>query len=90
MRRAPTLLVFLYLTTFSGKLRKTDVYCDFETNNISDIIRNHIERKEKARREKQNDKAKVLKGENYTLHVDVQAVKICPLINVNAMFYKMK
>lgn len=79
------------LSLYSPKKDRCDVCCAFETNNISAAdYKNHLDRKERARREKEDDKARALRGEIYTLTIDVQAVKICPVLNASAMYYKMK
>lgn len=85
------MLTQMNISLYKPKKDKCDVCCSFETNNINEMdYKNHLERKDRARKEKEDDKAKALRGETYTLVVDVQAVKICPVINASAIYYKMK
>lgn len=50
----------------------------------------HISLKNRAREEKAMDKELAKSGKCLTLTIDVQAVKLCPYIPANALYYKTK
>lgn len=79
------------LSLYKPKKDRCDICCAFEMKNVTEAdYANHTQRKERARQEKEEDKKKAIQGDNYTLTIDVQAVKICPVVNASAIYYKMK
>lgn len=63
----------------------------FENKNIDDAAYNeHIIQKDRARKEKEEDKRKALEGLCTVLAMDVEAVKVSPSLNASAIYYKTK
>lgn len=46
--------------------------------------------KDRARQEKTNDKVKAAEGTLFVISQDVQAVKVCPILNASALYFKTK
>lgn len=68
-----------------------DTCISYGTKNLSEEEYNiHILRKNEARSEKEKDKSKGEKGECVVLTQDLQAVKVCPILNASALYYKTK
>lgn len=75
------------LSLFRPKKDECDICAAFKHNNIEeDVYQNHINKKKKARIEKQKDKDSQIK----TFTVDLQAVLLAPKNNVSSMYYKTK
>lgn len=81
----------LNLALYQPRKDRCDVCCGFETKNISEVeYQKHLEKKERARQEKAKDKDLAKQGKVYTFCMDLQAVKICPVINASKIYYKTK
>lgn len=75
----------------SPKKDKCDICCSHETGKLNDNLwKAHIEKKEIARAEKQRDKLEAFKGNIHCVCVDMQAVKLCPMLNASSLYYKTK
>lgn len=81
----------LNLALYQPKKDRCDICCGFETKNISEIeYQKHLEKKERARQEKDKDKELAQQEKVYTFCMDLQAVKICPVVNASKIYYKTK
>jgi hypothetical protein len=85
----------LNLALYSPKKDKCDVCCAYEVNQIDkQTYDSHIEKKNRAREEKANDKegqkTKDGKEKYHVFTMDVQAVKISPCLYASALYYKTK
>lgn len=81
----------LNLALYQPKKDRCDVCCGFETKNISEVeYQRHLKKKERARQEKAQDKELAKQGKVYTFCMDLQAVKICPVVNASKIYYKTK
>lgn len=79
------------LALYQPRKDRCDTCCGYETKNISEEeYQEHLRKKERARQEKNKDKELAKQGKVYTLCMDMQAVKICPMINASAIYYKTK
>lgn len=79
------------LSIFVPKKDQCDTCYAFRAGNISEQeYNNHIKEKDSARREKDMDKEKALKGEIHCLSADVESVKLTPMTKASAMYYKTK
>lgn len=68
-----------------------DTCLGFEMNTITEeVYKEHIVRKNKARAEKMKDKESGQKGLATVLTQDLQSVKVCPMLNASALYYKTK
>ncbi|CAG5047105.1 unnamed protein product [Parnassius apollo] len=73
------------------KKDQCDTCCAFKAGNIGeDIYHNHTNRKEAAREEKKKDKDRALAGEAHVFTHDLQSVKLCPMLQASALYYKTK
>ncbi|XP_050507268.1 uncharacterized protein LOC126884950 [Diabrotica virgifera virgifera] len=73
------------------KKDRCDTCCSYETNNLDEnVYKKHINNKEKARQEKENDKQAGHVKQCIVLTQDLQAVKVCPMLNASALYYKTK
>lgn len=76
---------------YQPKKDQCDTCCAHAAGNISDEIwRIHIQNKDDARDAKAADKKDAVDGKCHVLVMDVQAVKIAPLLNASACYYKSK
>lgn len=79
------------LSIFNPRKDECDTCHSYKINQISEEeYRSHILSKDRARDEKIKDKENALKKLNYTFTMDTQAVKLCPVLNVSAAYYKTK
>lgn len=68
-----------------------DICLSYQAGNTDeDIYTDHILNKDKARAEKQKDKDDGEQGKCIVLTQDLQAVKVCPMLNASALYYKTK
>lgn len=73
------------------KKDRCDICCMFEVKNLDDVAYNvHIEKKQEARSEKENDKKNAQEKNFLVFTQDLQAVKVCPSLNASALYYKTK
>ncbi|XP_031327727.1 uncharacterized protein LOC116158984 [Photinus pyralis] len=79
------------LALYSPKKDQCNVCFSFKYGNVTENeYRHHILRKDAARMEKQKDKEKAEKDEIITLTMDLQAVKLCPYLPANKIYFKTK
>ncbi|CAG9788155.1 unnamed protein product [Diatraea saccharalis] len=79
------------ISLFNVKKDKCNLCACYEAGNLQEESwKEHIEKKEKARKEKQEDIEKANRGEIILIEVDFQAVKLAPLTHANAFYYKTK
>lgn len=79
------------LSLFQPKKDQCDTCCAFKAGNLSeDDYHNHITRKDAAREEKKKDKDLALAGEVHVFTHDLQSVKLCPMLQASALYYKTK
>lgn len=74
------------------KKDQCDICIGYKTKNVSeeDYIK-HIKRKEEARNEKENDKTEATENSELAIFtMDVQAVKLAPVLRASAIYYKTK
>lgn len=75
------------LSLFQPKKDACDLCEKYKTKNVSEEeYRLHIQKKESARREKENDK----NSEKEVFTMDLQAVQLCPKSNVSSLYFKTK
>ena len=80
----------LNLAFYIPKKDQCDVCCAFKTKNITEeeyLL--HQSKKEKARNEKEKDKA-AASDQQVVLTMDMQAVLLAPKLNASAVYYKTK
>ncbi|OXA41441.1 hypothetical protein Fcan01_23603 [Folsomia candida] len=76
---------------YQPKKDQCDTCCAHEVGNLSDEIwKIHLQNKDDARDAKAADKRDAQNGNCHALVMDVQAVKIAPLLNASACYYKTK
>lgn len=81
----------LNLTFQQPKKDRCDKCIMYEVGNLSEQeYKNHTDKKNRARLEKEQDKTKAIEGTSIVLTMDVQAVKVCPSLNASALYYKTK
>ncbi len=79
------------LGLFSPKKDQCDVCCSFKVGQCTEAIyKTHIAKKIAAREEKIIDKCLALKGKCHVLTMDLQSVKLSPMLNASALYYKTK
>lgn len=79
------------ISIFHPKKDACDICIKYNIGNLKEEeYRKHIDRKELARCEKNEDKKRAEKGECIVLTADVQAVKLAPFFNASALYYKTK
>jgi hypothetical protein len=69
-----------------------DICIGYKTKNVieEDYIK-HIKKKEEARNEKENDKKEATENSELGIFtMDVQAVKLAPVLRASAIYYKTK
>lgn len=81
----------LNLSIYTLKKDKCNVCTSYEKGNLaeSDYMQ-HIHRKDRAREEKQKDKNEAILGNCVLISMDLQAVKLSPYLQANALYYKTK
>lgn len=81
----------LNLALYQPRKDRCDTCCGYDTKNIDkEEYEIHLAKKERARQEKTQDKELAKQGQVYTFCMDMQAVKICPVVNASAIYYKTK
>lgn len=79
------------LSIFLPKKDQCDTCIGHEAGHISEETYNiHLSNKEKARQEKAKNKQSSILGENHCLVMDVQSVKLSPVLAASAIYYKTK
>ncbi|KAK6166780.1 hypothetical protein SNE40_023402 [Patella caerulea] len=79
------------VSIFHPKKDQCDVCCSFETGNLQEeVYRNHIQKKNEARNDKETDKVNALEGRCRVVTVDLQAVLLAPSLLASSMYYKTK
>lgn len=81
----------LNLSFQQPKKDRCDECIMYEVGNITQQqYDSHINKKNKAREEKERDKQQAIDGTAIVLTMDLQAVKVCPSLNASAVYYKTK
>ncbi|CAH1108134.1 unnamed protein product [Psylliodes chrysocephalus] len=79
---------------YKPKKDQCDVCIGYKTKNVSQRnYETHIKRKDEARKEKEGDKKIAMKMENRVIAVltmDLQSVKLAPVLQASAIYYKTK
>lgn len=79
------------LSLFRPKKDQCDVCCSHKTGNIPDPqYAQHVLSKDRARQEKNSDKAEALSGNCHVFTQDVESVKLVPYLQASAIYYKTK
>ncbi|XP_050518028.1 uncharacterized protein LOC126892515 [Diabrotica virgifera virgifera] len=79
------------LSIYTLKKDMCDICVSYKEGNISDEkYKDHIQRKSRARAEKEHDKEKAQAGEFNLLTMDLEAVKVCPYLTASALYFKTK
>lgn len=79
------------ISIFHPKKDACDTCVKHEIGNLTEAeYKLHIERKEMARQEKNEDKKKAQEGKCSVITADLQAVKLSPFFNASALYYKTK
>ncbi|KAK5643905.1 hypothetical protein RI129_007750 [Pyrocoelia pectoralis] len=79
------------LALYTPKKDQCNLCFSFKYGNITEEEHKvHIERKENARQSKVDDKILAEKGEIILLTIDLQAVKLCPYLPANKIYFKTK
>lgn len=82
----------LNLALYRPRKDQCDLCCSHEVGQVTDAeYQLHIERKDRARAEKEKDKQNAITDKNcYIFTMDLQAVKQCPVIPASALYFKTK
>lgn len=76
---------------FMPRKDRCDTCCSFEAGNLSkEDYDCHIKKKDNAQQEKIKDKEIGIFGEAHVITMDLQSVKVAPLLNASALYYKTK
>lgn len=68
-----------------------DTCSSYNTGNLNETdYQTHINLKNRARKEKEDDKKKAAAGEFILLTMDLEAVKVCPFLTASALYFKTK
>lgn len=79
------------LALFVPKKDQCNICVSYSAGNVDAKEYNtHLELKDKARIEKNEDKAKAEAGKQHAFVMDVQAVKLCPVNNANKFYFKTR
>lgn len=79
------------LSIYQPRKDQCDLCCQYRVKQLSeDEYQIHIKKKIEAQEEKKRDKEDAIKGINFTFTMDVQAVKLCPVIEASSMYYKTR
>ncbi|XP_039296260.1 uncharacterized protein LOC120354091 [Nilaparvata lugens] len=79
------------LSLFQPRKDRCDTCCGYEVRNITEEEwMKHVAKKDRARKEKEDDKERAIKEECYVLTMDLEAVKLSPLTKAEAFYYKTK
>lgn len=85
-------LVFeeMNLALYSPKKDQCDICCAHKVGNISDEDwKQHCIKKDRARQEKTDDKTEST-SKHYVLTMDLESIKLSPMLKASAIYYKMK
>jgi len=79
------------LALFQPKNDQCDICCGFNAGNVSEgDWQEHTLRKDRARSEKSSDKVLASNEEFYVLTMDLESVKLAPMLKASALYYKTK
>lgn len=79
------------IALYQPKKDQCDLCCAHDVGNITDEVwKIHLQNKDDARDAKAIDKKNATEGKCHLLVMDVQAVKVAPLLNASACYYKSK
>lgn len=79
------------ISLFRPRKDQCDTCFKYKNGNLEEEEYNiHIQRKDLARKEKEEDKKMAIAGECHVITVDVQAVKLSPHIPASSLYYKQK
>ena len=79
------------ISLYAPKKDQCDICSQFKMKNIEeDEWQRHIDKKNRARAEKEKDKKEAEEGKCKVFTVDLQALKVCPFTNASALYYKTK
>lgn len=79
------------LALFKPRKDQCDLCSSYKVKQIpEEVYTKHIKAKNEARDEKDLDKKRALAQEIYCFAVDVQAVKLCPVLQASSLYYKTK
>lgn len=86
-----TILTEMNISIHQPKKDQCDLCCSYKVGQISEEhYKHHIEKKEQARSEKSKDKEAASNGKCYVFTMDVQAVKLCPVLYASKLYFKSK
>ena len=86
-----TVLNKMNISIHHPKKDQCDLCCSYKVGKVSEEeYRHHMKRKELARNKKINDKEAALNGECHLFTMDVQAVKLCPMLYASKLYFKCK
>lgn len=73
------------------KKDQCDLCCSYKVGNTTEEqYKNHMRRKKQARNEKKRDKEAAIRKQCYMFTMDVQAVKLCPMLYASKLYFKSK
>ncbi|KAK9745449.1 hypothetical protein QE152_g6956 [Popillia japonica] len=79
------------LSIFRPRKDECDICYSYKIKLLSeDDYNKHVAKKNRVQLEKNKNKEEALHDQVYTFTMDTQAVKLCPMLNVNAFYYKTK
>lgn len=79
------------LAVYQPKKDQCDICVSNKVGNLSDdTYTEHVKRKDRAWTEKATDKNLAQRGECIVLTMDLQAVKVCPVVQASSIFFKTK
>ncbi|CAG9820719.1 unnamed protein product [Phaedon cochleariae] len=79
------------LGLFQPKKDQCDTCIGYKQKHVSEeIYAGHVKRKDEKREQKKLEKEKAIRGEQLTYTMDLQAVKLSPMLEASALYYKMK
>ncbi|XP_022187517.2 uncharacterized protein LOC111046305 [Nilaparvata lugens] len=85
------ILCEMNVALFQPRKDQCDKCCQYKVGNLSEeLYGKHVEAKDQARKEKENDKRQAAENKFIALCVDVQAVKLCPFLKASAVYFKTK
>ncbi|CAG9763518.1 unnamed protein product [Ceutorhynchus assimilis] len=79
------------LALFRPRKDQCDICFKYKNGNLSEMdYSEHINMKNSARKEKEEDKKKALEGQCNVIVMDVQSVKLAPQLKASALYYRTK
>ena len=79
------------LSIYHPRKDQCDICCQYKVKQLpEDEYQKHIDNKNLAQKEKADDKEAGIQGNKYTFTMDVQAVKLCPVIQASNLYYKTR